>query len=267
MSPRQTRQSHSDCDRFKARLQEVLDDRRDPSGDSELRGHAAACGPCARLLGLQDRLWNCVHRWALLSADAGERETDSGRDSRVDLFAPAPARSLAGRRAAGWSSGLVAIALALVAFIGLGVMRSSDESGWRRSSTAGSSGAQGLMRRTGRSTGLFAAGFTPKSRAKTAASGNRVPVGNVRIGPVGVESWVAQIGILNEAVADFPVSRISEVQEMRGVQELTDGMRPVAHSVGSVIQVLWRNLPATRGDSRENPTPDACSRIVRACVC
>lgn len=266
MSPRQTRSPHSDCEQFQDRLQVALDERRDPQADPELKSHATLCGRCARLLSLQASLWGCVHEWAVQSNDRGADET-AATDSRSDVQVSC-ARADGEWQISGWRG---AVALASVLLVSVVALRfGPDWSGGNASSGRAFSTrmAERFPQRTSapRSRSLLAAGLRGQGRGRSGSAESRSSAA-LHLGPVGLESWVAQFGLLNDTVSDLPLERISEVPEMTGVQDLTDGMRPAARSVGSVIQVLWRNVPAPRSEGCEFRMPDTSARIVRTCIC
>lgn len=273
MSLRPTRRPHADCEQFQDRLQDVLDERRDPTADSELNSHASQCGRCARLLSLQTSLWNCVHAWAAQSSDGDQTEATAGGKYET-CSEVTPARTDREWQVSGWTGALALASMLLVSgtMLWFGSDGSRQNGGSARSAAGYSTArmAEQFPQRgaAARPHGVLAAGMVDKSRgragnAEHGPSSGRLP----HMGPVGIESWLAQFSLLNETAAALPLERISEVPEMAGVQDLTDGMRPAAQSVESVIQVLWGSVPSPKPDHREFRMPDTSSRIVRTCVC
>src|ERR1051326_4476327 len=63
------------CHDFEMRLNDVLDDGRNPAADAQLTAHAASCSACRMLLGEQDALFIGLARLPVpsLSGDFAER--------------------------------------------------------------------------------------------------------------------------------------------------------------------------------------------------
>jgi hypothetical protein len=193
------------CERFKSRLNFVLDERLDPQSDSLLRGHARRCSECADLLEVHGELFSAVEELPhpRPRADFSFRVMAAFESAELATATPlvsvapksdVPHRSKSARR---WAFG--GLAAAAAAMIGI-VMTSS------------------------------AVGPAPEQIV------NVIEQTPVRIGtPHILTPFAMGPAVLGN---DVDAQRV-------WVGELTEGIKPVTSSVYTALRTVWRTLPAS----------------------
>jgi hypothetical protein len=231
------------CVLFETRLDELLDERLPPGNDAELNEHAEACMHCARLLADHQALLEAIEvlvRPAALgdlaardlagSAVAGKAlaarilaevtvapVSSSGASPRATTSPTAESQRPGGPvQAAAWIAATIAASL----LVGLGLME------WRG---------------VGRS-GPVAVSKTPDPAPRNTAMQVPAAAGN----------------------ADFPhpsftTRSMADVQSLAGLispqqrtlmEQMTDGLKPVTHSMSAALNALRRTFPGSETPAR-----------------
>jgi len=194
------------CERFKSRLNFVLDERLDPQSDSLLRGHARRCTECADLLESHVELLSAVEELphprpradfsfrVMAAFEAAQSEATATPLVSVAAMSDLPHRSRPARR---WAFGGLAAAAAAV----IGIVMTSS-----------------------------AVGPAPELVV------NVVEQRPVRVGtPHVLTPFAMGPAVLGN---DVDAQRV-------WVGELTEGIKPVTSSVYTALRTVWRTLPAS----------------------
>lgn len=230
--------SRSACEAFELRLNDVLDERRDPRTDSLLMEHARACPDCGRQLRVQTQWLGTLQSehvargvpraWAKRIAD------QHSRDLKVTAHPRKNSRRLhpvAWMVLVSMSAATVAIALTLNGLSN----RGPD------GSMANSATSQGKAANGNSTTG-------PKLPGSTLAVSHRGDSPNWDDYEKTLRAW--------ETALD-PQGAHRETLES-SVEPITHSLRPVGHSFGTVLGGLRKTLPVSR-QRRAKPAQGAWS--------
>lgn len=237
------------CGWFESRLDELLDQRLSPEGDEQLNDHAQMCPACARLLA--DHL-------ALLDA--------------MQLIAwPAASEKLPGRVLAEISSkpivaSLQALAASSASAPAAADSASHDRRSWRRAAGLASAVAAALL--VGVGTAIWCSGHGVAHMPSSA------PRASEQVSPIAAQSpdlptidAPAAIVAIEKDGASRPRSHgplamlsVEEVQSfllgahspMMMMEQMSDGLKPVTHSMSAALHALRRTLPGEAAAARSS---------------
>ena len=211
------------CEWFEERLQDILDQRQDPAADPRLRKHVRSCLGCRSLLAAQRRLFFVFPRGARREEEDLEL-TASADDGRL--------AELPGKGGATWrkwtavtSSGAVVAALVVILAVGPMANRRNE---LKPTSDAMSLAEFAILAADGPS------GVREPERLATIELAADEPQ------PMGEPPLVLLVARLSESIATLPASRLD------GVHELAEGIRPLADSVGSMVEALRQRWQGSR---------------------
>jgi len=211
------------CVWFETRLDELLDERLPPDSDAELNEHAATCPHCAQLLADHQALLEALE--ALVRPEA--RGDLAARILAEVALEAVPMASLSTQtdvaqqsllRAATWVAATMAAAL----LIGVGVLE------WSRPHQVAPVAESKLP-------GVDARSLVIEQPVTNAAAGYR--------GLLVVQS-VADVQSLT-------TSLISP-QQRTLMEQMTDGLKPVTHSMSAALNALRRTLPGSETPARSS---------------
>lgn len=220
------------CDSFEMRLDELLDERLPPDSDIELNEHADGCPQCARLMADHQSLLEAVELLARPRMHAGlaaqvleqmALEPVAVANEADPRHLPTPSRSTSARRFAPPVATWIA-ATAAVLLVGIGVVR------WNKVHRA----AMAAAVKTPTATETDVPKIVFENPAAKAAAGSR-------------DSIVAQ--------------SVAEIQAATGptgvpyrtlMEQMTDGLKPVTHSMSAAIHALRRTFPGSESPARSS---------------
>ncbi len=218
------------CVWFEMRLDELLDERMPPDSDPELNEHAEHCSHCAQLLADHQALLEAIEVlvWPEARADLAARilaEVASEPVSTLSVLHHADAgqqaesaqRSLL--RAATWIAGTMAAAL----LIGLGVME------WNRPHAA-------VPVADSKSPGISERSFGAEHPVADAVAERR---GLLAIQSVSEVQWPTTTSLIS------PQQRVL-------MEQMTDGLKPVTHSMSAALNALRHTLPGSEAPARSS---------------
>jgi hypothetical protein len=194
------------CERFRSRLNFVLDERLDPQADSLLRGHARRCADCADLLEAHVELFSAVEQ----------------------LPHPRPRADFSFRVMAAFESAQLATATPLVSVAPRSAPPSRSKSARRWAIPAFAAAAAAAIAVVVSSSNV---GGPVPERAVNVAQQTRLRVGSPHV----LTPFAMGPAYLGD---DVDAQRV-------WVGELTQGMKPVTSSVYSALRTVWRTLPAS----------------------
>jgi len=220
------------CQWFERRLDELLDERLPPDGDLDLCGHAERCSRCARLLADHLALLDAVQVLAwpeacegmagrVLAAAARETQrpkpqasfTPNSEIRRLENCRPSAPR----RGVLHWAGWIVA-ATAAALLIGVGIAH------WSKALNM------------------------PKPKLPTApldAVANLKPAADRTAARADEPAIVSIAGVPSFAGLLSPQQRIL-------VEQVSDGLKPVTHSMSAALHALRRTLPGSEAPARSS---------------
>ncbi len=238
------------CQQFEARINDLLDQRRMPSSDPIVHGHAERCGRCADLLAtyesmivglaqipepeLENDLSVLVGAQLLQSPPVAELVLESHEVPRIRL---------AIRRGARWVAWLRPLfTLAAGVLIVVGVYRVLPIRSTGDKSTVGATADKAAGTMAGQTAGTVqmppsaVATVKPHVRATSANAGQRMIASAPPVNSGVAVDHYSQLAVEAEQIAQ---------RQMAVASEVADGLRPVADSMSAAINVLRRPPPRT----------------------
>ena len=217
------------CVWFELRLDELLDERLPPDSDAELNEHVASCPHCAQLLADHQALLEAIEALVRPEArgDLAARilaEVTQEPVSALSVLHHAGAARRADDaqrlllRAATWIAATMAAAL----LVGVGVM------GWNRAHQA--------VPFADSTSAKFDSGSVARDR----------PVANQ---PAEQRGRLAVQSV--EEMQSLATNLISP-QQRTLVEQMTDGLKPVTHSMSAALNALRRTLPGSETPARSS---------------
>jgi hypothetical protein len=226
--------SSSACEAFELRLNEVLDERLDPSADTQLAGHVEACESCRRRLRMSSRLLasfrsqspgdlkpSLSHQWARRIADqhAQELQVQPGAASKNQ-------KKRRRVRPSAWflllSTSAAAVAIAVTLQI--------------------------TLNRRSESVNKIAANNGAENKAKSSFSGTKSSASNstLALSHAGPPTWAEYQETFKAWETAIDPEGTGRESIESSVEPLADSFRPVGHSFSTVIGGLRKTQPASR---------------------
>jgi len=254
------------CEQFEARLNALLDERRFPEQDAALQAHAAVCAECRASLAVQGRLWASLSASQLsrpaprqdvrpLSPPPGAslRSTSvRARQGAADFRRASPVRT--------WLVGGAVAALVLAAVVGgnrIGRWSGLRAPASRSLAYDGSMMLRrsGTPRRSGTQPHQWALGQPDIGRSRTGPLAGQPGVEPSQL-PPEARAAVSVFPSLPIRWPDLDAAKIAEAGPLKGVQELSAGIRPLADSMGTVMSIFWPNSTGGTEASGDSRSPD-----------
>jgi hypothetical protein len=207
------------CVQFETRLNELLDERLSPELEPAIGRHAGECARCAALLAAHEDLLTGVESLRMSEAMPDLAVRVAGELSRRHILAP-PAR--------GWW--IPAAAAALLLGVGVWCWAAASRKGAEQLATSGTD--MSVAMRTAAHEGPSPSA-SPASTAPTATSRSRV-----------VSQWI--VTDTKALAEDF------SVRPRLLMEQMADGIKPVADSMSAALEALRRNLPTTEAGSHSS---------------
>jgi hypothetical protein len=232
------------CENFESRLNQILDRRARPETDEMLLAHAATCEPCRELLAVGELLFDGVDLLETpeISPGFARRVVDKlAPRHRTSSFAP-------GR----WLGPAAAVAALLVVAV-----ISGRHLWWPSGRMVASPGSGQPTKSISTAPGTLAVTSPPTKRVAPSAS-QRPSV--TRPAAVIAEPTNDDYRELLETLAH----RLPDVprDSLESVEQIPDGLRPIATSFNVAIGLLRRTLPGGKDEPAAPPKPQASSPFV-----
>lgn len=252
------------CEDFERRLNEVLDERGNPAIDRKLVEHARRCPSCQRLLSLQMHCLGCLHE-ALQVVPSLLVQPVGGQASKIAseiTQRQSPGRAFWGRGQGSWkrwsamvSPLAVSLALAVVmwsagrqeraAVVSERVHgRTASRGSWPN---AGALAWSGPRRRLGGGERVSGGDLQTQAPSSSRRASVNEMVASEDLMIEGDETRIReQLTRWRESIATLPSP------PMEGVSQWAEGMRPVADSVGCLVEAVRESVWSGRSAQPES---------------
>ena len=230
------------CERFERRLDELLDERLSPESDAELNTHAEDCSACGRMLADYQALtealavmaWPevCEEMGPRVAAEVAAERAEDVRRAKPQAKVPVEignsievAKDDAAKRERLYRAGWLVAAAAAVLLVSIGMLE------WTRMHSASPNG-----------TATTSAAVAP-ALAATVHDAN---------GRTGNNRTVASVSPVSRSMDEIPAFAGLSPQQRNLMEQMSDGLKPVTHSMSAALRALRRTLPGSEAAARSS---------------